>query len=322
MKKLISFVLAAFMCICFAACSSDAPETQPEDNTAVSTEEIAVTPQETPVPSEETVSAEETVPAEETVSQEDTVKSTAQETDNYHPQIQDIRKFLVLEPPYDVCMGDFGSMDFMYSLKHYEEELIQQFIDKLVINNYGLNLVDIETYDYESAYYKSYQFMYRGKGERNLQRENMDWDVSIALTTHKDSDKLIAGIYYVNGFELVDDGHRADYSKVDFPADNNETTSSSASAQQSSSASADKTTDHSTSANAGNSSSGSSTTPDFERNDLPDHSKLQCLTCHGDGDCNKCGGSIYVYVGGARTKCNSCKGSGNCRTCGGSGTRD
>ena len=55
---------------------------------------------------------------------------------------------------------------------------------------------------------------------------------------------------------------------------------------------------------------------------IPDHSKLQCLTCDGDGDCNTCGGTTYVGFGDARAKCGTCRGSGDCRVCGGSGTRD
>jgi hypothetical protein len=59
---------------------------------------------------------------------------------------------------------------------------------------------------------------------------------------------------------------------------------------------------------------------------IPDHSKLDCLTCGGDGDCNTCGGygEVERYAGGGDTvtsKCSSCYGSGNCRTCGGSGKR-
>lgn len=53
----------------------------------------------------------------------------------------------------------------------------------------------------------------------------------------------------------------------------------------------------------------------------PDHSKLDCLTCNGTGDCTKCGGSTYVGFGDARAKCNKCHGSGDCTTCGGSGKR-
>lgn len=51
------------------------------------------------------------------------------------------------------------------------------------------------------------------------------------------------------------------------------------------------------------------------------HSRLDCLTCHGDGDCNNCGGSGYVYYGGTRTACSTCNRSGNCRACGGTGKR-
>lgn len=58
----------------------------------------------------------------------------------------------------------------------------------------------------------------------------------------------------------------------------------------------------------------------------PEFSKLDCLTCGGDGDCNTCGGygEVRRYAGAGdtvRSKCSSCYGSGNCRTCGGSGKR-
>lgn len=58
----------------------------------------------------------------------------------------------------------------------------------------------------------------------------------------------------------------------------------------------------------------------------PEFSKLDCLTCGGDGDCNTCGGygEVERYAGAGDTvtaKCSSCYGSGNCRTCGGSGKR-
>ena len=53
----------------------------------------------------------------------------------------------------------------------------------------------------------------------------------------------------------------------------------------------------------------------------PDHSRLDCLSCNGSGDCDECGGALYVYYGGNRAKCGTCKGTGDCRTCGGSGKR-
>jgi len=60
---------------------------------------------------------------------------------------------------------------------------------------------------------------------------------------------------------------------------------------------------------------------------IPNHSKLNCLTCGGDGDCNTCNGygKVKRYAGAGdyvTASCTSCYGSGNCRTCGGSGKRD
>lgn len=66
--------------------------------------------------------------------------------------------------------------------------------------------------------------------------------------------------------------------------------------------------------------------PDSNDPFIPDHSKLDCLTCGGDGDCNTCNGygKVERYMGAGETvtaSCTSCYGSGNCRTCGGSGKR-
>lgn len=54
---------------------------------------------------------------------------------------------------------------------------------------------------------------------------------------------------------------------------------------------------------------------------VPDHSKLPCLTCGGDGSCTTCGGDGYTGFGDAKAGCRSCHGNGKCRVCGGSGTR-
>ena len=55
---------------------------------------------------------------------------------------------------------------------------------------------------------------------------------------------------------------------------------------------------------------------------IPDHAKLDCLTCGGDGDCNTCNGyGEWRRYNSVVSTCNSCNGSGNCRSCGGSGKR-
>ncbi len=435
MKKFISFVLTALMCFSLAACGSDTPDSLPAEKDTGITEDVS--------------STEDTTITE----------SVVETTEHSAPQVQDIRKFLDHDVPYDTDMGTFGSMDFLFSLEHGDEVLIQQFMDTLIGEDYGLSLVDVYTYDYETAEFKMYYFMYSGDGEEKLERENMDSDISVGITVHKDSSEFVAGVYYVNGYELVDDGFRADYSKVvrpvytpeptpvptqkpaaepaqkpasppasvpaavavdknasfipDFSAFLNRSPSEdkdryyggtrkyyqkiSLSTQQTVVAEVmalldkdryqleliekvnandrieynyrytgnvgmdsihsknddsryynlqftiyNKNNDNGTygihfhyapqfveenvgytvSANAGSSGGGGGGgTVDFEDDDLPDHSKLQCLTCDGDGDCNKCGGSTYIGYGDARAKCDRCRGTGDCRTCGGSGTR-
>lgn len=55
---------------------------------------------------------------------------------------------------------------------------------------------------------------------------------------------------------------------------------------------------------------------------IPDHAKLDCLTCGGDGDCNTCNGyGEWRRYNSVVSTCNTCNGSGNCRACGGSGKR-
>ncbi|MBE6878515.1 MAG: hypothetical protein E7488_05040 [Ruminococcaceae bacterium] len=437
MKKFIAVALTALICFSLAACGSDVPDSlSAEKNTDIT---------------ESVTSAEDTSSTEDVI----VTESIDEKINHPSPKVQDIQKFLVLDTPYDIDIGTFGSMDFMYSLESGSEELMRQFMD-ILVENYSLSLVDIFTYDYESATFKDYQYMYSGEGEEKLQRENMDWDVSVGITVHKDKPEVTVGVFYVNGFQLVDDGYRADYSKVvtpvitpeptpvptqkpaaapaqkpaqntaptvtaidknaayipDFSAFLNRSPSEdkdryyggtrkyyqkiSLSTQQTvvseilalldndryqleliEKVSADdrieynyrytgnmgmdsihsknddsryynlqftvynRNNDNGTygihfhyspqfveenvgytvSANAGSTGGGGGGTIDFEDDDLPDHSKLQCLTCDGDGDCTKCGGSTYIGYGDARAKCDRCKGTGDCRTCGGSGTR-
>lgn len=76
----------------------------------------------------------------------------------------------------------------------------------------------------------------------------------------------------------------------------------------------------------GSGSGGSRVTIGNHKYYQPEFSKLDCLTCGGDGDCNTCRGygEVERYAGAGdtvRSKCSSCYGSGNCRTCGGSGKR-
>lgn len=77
-------------------------------------------------------------------------------------------------------------------------------------------------------------------------------------------------------------------------------------------------------------SSGSSSSSGVVSSDSNwDKSVLDCLTCHGSGNCTKCNGYgflyTYTYVDGARAQikktCSSCHGSMDCRTCGGTGKR-
>ena len=66
---------------------------------------------------------------------------------------------------------------------------------------------------------------------------------------------------------------------------------------------------------------GGSYTPDSGNTFTPEASRLDCLTCRGDGDCNTCGGDGYTGFGDAKAGCRTCHGNGKCTACGGTGKR-
>jgi len=68
-------------------------------------------------------------------------------------------------------------------------------------------------------------------------------------------------------------------------------------------------------------SGGGGGTVDFEGNDIPEFSKLECLTCHGTKDCPSCSGRGYKVVDDINKDCTRCN-RGKCPACGGTGTRN
>ena len=59
---------------------------------------------------------------------------------------------------------------------------------------------------------------------------------------------------------------------------------------------------------------------DFEGGDIPEFSKLECLSCHGTKDCSSCSGKGYKVIDDIRSDCTRCN-RGTCPTCNGTGTR-
>jgi len=62
-------------------------------------------------------------------------------------------------------------------------------------------------------------------------------------------------------------------------------------------------------------------TPDFEGGDVPEFSKLPCLTCNGTKDCPSCSGRGYNIVDDIKEDCTRCN-RGTCPKCKGSGVRN
>lgn len=67
-------------------------------------------------------------------------------------------------------------------------------------------------------------------------------------------------------------------------------------------------------------SGGGGGTVDFEGGDIPEFSKLECLTCHGTKDCPSCSGRGFKVVDDINKDCTRCN-RGTCPACGGTGTR-
>ncbi|MBQ3548688.1 MAG: hypothetical protein IJA33_02285 [Oscillospiraceae bacterium] len=132
---------------------------------------------------------------------------------------------------------------------------------------------------------------------------------SIAPTVQDPS--VFLGILPLSEEKLSENGATEPYSTVAYKAEEEEP---------------EESNENTAGGNSSSSSSGSSggggsdyVAPGYDPY-IPDASKLQCLTCRGDGDCNSCGGSGYKFKNDIRSDCTRCTG-GNCPACGGSGTR-
>lgn len=154
-----------------------------------------------------------------------------------------------------------------------------------LVNNYRKNVTD-------NTYTIRYDLKYTGTSDEidllTNKNETSWYNVQVSVTHYTKAQEFNLRIHFGNGFQLEDPGVRV-------------------------SANVSK-------GGGGGSGGGSSGGGGYDPY-VPDHSKLQCLTCRGDGDCNTCGGDGYTGFGDAKAGCRSCHGDGDCNTCGGSGTR-
>ncbi len=367
------------------------------------------------------------------------------------PRVQEIAAFLDGIQPYYRAMTNINGGKYLimnYTLALGDEALIEQYMAVLIANDYDISLADIYTNRKENVTYTYYYLKYDGDSEKHFGRSDMDYHIGVTIATYEATATAEITFGYADGFEHVDDGHRADFSKVELkaapspspspsptpapttkPITASETVNRNAApipefslfmnrnpsedkdryyggnrkyyqkipleTQQTVVAEilalldrdryqleliekvevsdrieynyrytgnvamdsihsknddsryynlqftvynrtnkngtygihfhyspqfVEENVGYTVSENTGGSSGGGGTVPDFEGGDLPDAAKLECLTCHGDGDCNSCDGKGYKIKDDIKSDCTRCTG-GNCPACGGSGTR-
>ncbi len=205
--------------------------------------------------------------------------------------LPDLTKFLNRQPSISDSYRD--GMRLKYSEMPYSAvtTLTDEVLALLQQSCYQLKLVDNYRKDTtEKTYSISYYFQYTGSagGMELLTDPNSDiqYHVRIMVEHYTKIQECKLSMHYCSAFQLADPGSRV---SVDV---------------------------------SGGGSGGGGSGGGGGGNDpyIPDHSKLPCFTCGGDGDCNNCNGYSYVWRDGIRGDCTRCSG-GKCPTCKGSGTR-
>lgn len=187
---------------------------------------------------------------------------------------------------------DNGGMHLSFSDMPYSEYpvLLEETLALLQNDRYQLELVDTRSRNItKKTFQERYDFHYTGSRSLALLTDGLDegqYHVQLIVTRYTKAQEVKVSLNFCTDFQLEDPGTR---------------TSASVAGGGSS----------------GGGSSGGSTGRDPN---VADFARLDCLTCHGDGDCNKCNGYGYIWKDDIRSDCTRCS-SGNCPACGGSGKR-
>jgi len=300
MKRLICTMLSVALLLACAACSGtpDAHVSQPANTPAPSREpapspsaESTPTPEVTPAPAPAGTPAPEPAP-EETV-------------DPSSVLLPDLEAFLYRSASSRSYLGDTGRRGWWLKWNGSHpyvayETITQELLDLLTEERYQLKLTKAEFTPHYSNRAVDYYFEYTGTSEDITlltdEKGEYTFHVRLRFYPYPEHDYFQFSFSYHQNFVLEDPGKR--------------------------------TTRNITKGGDGEiitaplgTSSGSSGVPDSGNTFVPPASRLDCLTCKGDGDCNTCGGDGYTGFGDAKAGCRTCHGNGKCRACGGSGKR-
>ena len=232
------------------------------------------------------------------------------------PTVQDPSVFLGILPLSEEKLGESGATEHVFWLDDECGALCKEYVNTLLQSG-DFALLSLQQEERENSTSELYYLGYTGDAdvqklsvsEENAPQCHVFVDIFYAHTMPA----IRLQVVHAGGLSFSDWGMRGDtepYSTVAYKAEEEKPEESGETAAGGSSGS---------SGSSGGSGGGDYVAPGYDPY-IPDASKLQCLTCHGDGDCNSCGGSGYKFKNDIRSDCTRCTG-GNCPACGGSGTR-
>ena len=228
------------------------------------------------------------------------------------PTVQDPSVFLGILPLSEEKLGESGATEHVFWLDDECGALCKEYVNTLLQSG-DFTLLSLQQEERENSTSELYYLGYTGDAdvqklsvsEENAPQCHVFVDIFYAHTMPA----IRLQVVHAGGLSFSDWGMRGDtepYSTVAYKAEEEQPEESG------------ENTGGGNSGSSGN-SGGDYVAPGYDPY-IPDASKLQCLTCHGDGDCKSCGGSGYKFKNDIRSDCTRCTG-GNCPACGGSGTR-
>ena len=245
------------------------------------------------------------------------------------PTVQDPSAFLGILPLSEEKLGESGATEHVFWLDDECGALCKEYVNTLLQSG-DFALLSLQQEERENSTSELYYLGYTGDAdvqklsvsEENAPQCHVFVDIFYAHTMPA----IRLQVVHAGGLSFSDWGMRGDtepYSTVAYKAEEEEPEESDETTTGGNSSGGGSSGSSSSSGSGGSSGGGSGggdyVAPGYDPY-IPDASKLQCLTCHGDGDCNSCGGSGYKFKNDIRSDCTRCTG-GNCPACGGSGTR-
>ena len=229
------------------------------------------------------------------------------------PTVQDPSVFLGILPLSEEKLGEGGATEHIFWLDDECGALCKEYVNTLLQSG-DFALLSLQQEERENSTSELYYLGYTGDADVHKlsvsEEDAPQCHVFVDIFYAHTMPAIRLQVVHAGGLSFSDWGMRGDteaYSTVAYKAEEEEPEESG------------ETATGGNSGNGGGSGGGDYVAPGYDPY-IPDASKLQCLTCHGDGDCNSCGGSGYKFKNDIRSDCTRCTG-GNCPACGGSGTR-